>query len=317
MKELYFSQPSPHIGEVIERFSTVDADKSYTTLDRNERKKRKRALMVLGISIVAFSWVLIYLITDSIVWRVIFSLVALFAGYIIAETLVYPEKNILKGVNVFIGTKGAEYVEVSEDYDNQTKRLYLYDDIADIDTHYTIIKIQNDAANETKYYPRRMKIDVNIMHKNGKKEHRSFEYPLKYVNERYEIDDADDIYKLHRFLEQLEKQWRIYHGKNSAPEQLHADDVAQTAEATPDPAFEIEAKDLFLIVPLSLLITATILYAASDTDSFFTYFFASGILGGYITGLFAAFKPMRLLHWALILNVFGGIFFLIGKIVFD
>ena len=317
MKAHFFTQPSPRIGKVLERYSTIDADKEYTVLSQESLKIRKILLPIVTLFIAATLSAFIYHIyrnSDAFVLSFILYPFALAFGFIGGIYLVYPEKNFLNGANYFFGERGGHFVEVSKNYDNRTEHLYLYDEIADMDTYFTVVKVQNEGANETKYYPKELKAKVVIRFQNGKTERHNFTYPLKHDGKKYDIDESHDS-GFYRFLEKLEQNWRLRHPQKEPKEQLLIEDVTPTVKPTPDPVYEIEEKDFFIIFPLSLLIIVIIYYICyTEPDNFLPFLWMTGIVGGYLGSLFAAFKPMRLLQWALVMDVLWAFVLTMWKI---
>jgi len=193
---------------------------------------------------------------------------------------------------------------VDDNFDNITKKLYLYDEIEDIDRSFTIVKVEN--VNETAYYPQKLESKVRIKRKGQKDEVHSFEFSLKKEGGSYDIADKESRqYHLYRFLELLEREWAKKAQKSEpAVPNLTTEDVLKATEPTPDPSYQISLKDLFVVIPLSFLIAAGLyLLERDDPDDFLMHLALLGIFGGYISGLFAAFNVMRLLQWALLFDL--------------
>ena len=310
-KPLFFTKPPETIGDVLEQGSSLDAEKEYTILSASEAKRRKVAFAVLFILFALFSCGLTYAIFEDDLLSIIVYPISLTFAFIGADRLVYHEKNFLHGLNYFVGTKGGYLAEVDDNYDTITQKLYLYDEIKEIDRSFTIVKVEN--VNETAYYPQKLESKVHIRRKRQKDETHSFEFQLENKDDRYDIADTESQqYHLYRFLELLEREWakNAQKAESAAPNPV-TEDALEAAKPTPDPSYQISRKDLFVVIPLSFLIAAGLYLLERDNpDDFLINLALLGIFGGYVSGLFAAFNTMRLLQLALLFDLlwaFAGI----------
>ena len=317
MSEHYFIDPPKEIGELIERGSNLKTYTKYKTIPIAQVWRRR----VIHIALTAiFTFLCGMWLWDSgevnLYTFVLLGMIALVLYIALYFVLYKDTKNVLDGINYFIGTQGAYYATAKYNYANRNDRLFLYDEIKDIKKSFVLENVQKGY--DTRYYPRKINAKIKIKTaRYGSKRYR-FEFDLdERMDGGYRIaDKSDPSYYLYRFLERLEEEWAKQKQKEN--QRISIDELALNAPAITDPMLNMHSRDFKQALPLVLLIVA-LFYMAVDGDLGIVSMLLvmGGGIGWYVSSLFRKYKAMRIVMAASFLCLILGLVGVFGVVGYN